>query len=236
MARYKVNKSFSRDGRFSEKAKAVQRMFGLTEEKIRSQTVLHNCELEIKSGDIVYITGPSGAGKSVFLGELENQIPAEERINLSQIELSKELSVIDCIDGDLISSLKALNTAGLNDVYCVLNRPAYLSDGQKWRFRLAVAIRAGRKFVIADEFCSGLDGITAACVAYNVRRFAKESGITFLLAGCKDDILLDLQPDVLVVRELSGEGEVVYKEYSPPRRIRLRRTFGIKKNEKRCEM
>jgi ABC-type ATPase with predicted acetyltransferase domain len=213
MARYKVSRSFGWDNQLSEKARAVCRMFGLTAERIRRQSVLHGCSLEIKQADIVYITGPSGSGKSVLLGELEGQIQAGERINLSQVELPEDGAVIDCIEGDLISSLKVLNTAGLNDVYCVLNRPAFLSDGQKWRFRLAAAIKAGKKFVIADEFCSQLDRITAACVAYNVRRFAKQNGVTFILAGSQDDILLDLQPDVLVVKDLSGQAEVIYREY-----------------------
>jgi ABC-type ATPase with predicted acetyltransferase domain len=213
MARYKVSKSFRWEGQLSEKARAVCRMFGLTVDRLRKRTVVDSCQLEINEGEIVYITGPSGAGKSVLLEELEGQIPALERINLSEVELPKDAAVIDCIEGDLISTLKALNTAGLNDVYCVLCQPAYLSDGQKWRFRLAAAIAAGRKFVVADEFCSQLDRVTATVIAYNVRRFAKENKTIFLLAGCQDDILLDLQPDVLVVKDLSGQAEVIYKEY-----------------------
>jgi ABC-type ATPase with predicted acetyltransferase domain len=66
---------------------------------------------------------------------------------------------------------------------------------------------------VADEFCSQLDRVTATVIAYNVRRFAKENKTIFLLAGCQDDILLDLQPDVLVVKDLSGQAEVIYKEY-----------------------
>jgi ABC-type ATPase with predicted acetyltransferase domain len=187
-------------------------MFGLTADKLRGRAFVHRCQLEINEGDIVYITGPSGAGKSVLLGELEKQIPEGDRINLSQIELSADRAVIDCIDGGFVESLAALNTAGLNDVYCVLGRPALLSDGQKMRYRLATALGSGKKFVLADEFCSQLDRITAAVIAYNVRRFASRYGVTFLLASCHDDILTDLQPDVIVAKDLSGETEVVYKD------------------------
>jgi hypothetical protein len=35
--------------------------------------------------------------------------------------------------------------------------------------------------------------------------------VTFILASSHDDLSADLQPDVLVVRQLAGETEVVYK-------------------------
>jgi uncharacterized protein len=212
MTRYSVSKNFCWRGELSEKAGLVCRMFGLTADKLQGRAFVHRCQLEINEGDIVYITGPSGAGKSVLLGELEKQIPEGDRINLSQIELSADRAVIDYIDGGLVESLKALNTAGLNDVYCVLNRPALLSEGQQWRYRLAAAIGSGRKYILVDEFCSQLDRITAAVIAYNVRRFARQYGVTFLLASCQDDILTDLQPDVIVAKELSGQSQVIYKD------------------------
>jgi len=56
--------------------------------RLREQGVSHRCDIEINEGDIVYITGPSGAGKSVLLREIESCVPAEERINLDDVELS----------------------------------------------------------------------------------------------------------------------------------------------------
>lgn len=212
MATYSISRSFGWQGRITEKVAQVCRMFGLTVDRLTESRVTYDCRLEINDGDIVYITGPSGAGKSVLLGELEKSIPASERVNLARIKLPSDKTLIDCIDGDLLGGLRTLSTAGLNDVFCVLNQPANLSDGQKYRFRLAMALAAGKKFVFADEFCSNLDRITAAVIAYNIHKFAKRTGATFILAASHDDILLDLSPDVLVVKELSGKTEVVYKK------------------------
>ncbi len=212
MATYSISKSFGRQGRITEKAAQVCRMFGLTVDRLSERRIIHNCQLEINDGDIVYITGPSGAGKSVLLGELERAIPASERVNLARIKLPSDKTLIDCIDGDFLGGLRILSTAGLNDVFCVLNQPANLSDGQKYRFRLAMALAAGKKFVFADEFCSNLDRITAAVIGFNIHKFAKRTGVTFILAASHEDILLDLSPDVLVVKELSGKTEVVYKK------------------------
>ena len=220
MPSYNISKTLGQQGQISERGVAVMRMFGLTKDRLSKNICTVNCQLEINEGDVVYITGPSGAGKSVLLRELEKVIPASERVNLNKIEHAEDKSVIDCIDGDFVEGLKMLSIAGLNDAFCVLNRPANLSDGQKYRFRLAVALGSTgspqtgssvAKFIFADEYCSELDRITAAVISYNIHKYAKRTGVTFILASSHDDILLDLAPDVLVVKELSGATRVTYK-------------------------
>ncbi len=211
MPTYSVSKTFAWQGTISEKAAAVMRMFGLTADRLTETSTAIDCRLEINDGDIVYITGPSGAGKSILLGELEKSVPASDKVNLNEIKLSDNKSVIDCIDGDFLQALKLLSITGLNDVFCVLNQPANLSNGQKYRFRLAMALASEKKFIFADEFCSELDRITAAVISYNIQRHAKRTGVIFILASSHEDILLDLAPDVLVVQELSGSTEVIYK-------------------------
>ncbi|MCJ7777343.1 MAG: ATP-binding cassette domain-containing protein [Sedimentisphaerales bacterium] len=221
MPTYNISKTFGRGGQISERSASVMRMFGLTADRLAKTICTVNCRLEINKGDIVYITGPSGAGKSVLLRELEKAIPASEKVNLNKIELPADKSVIDCIhsalryerhgDGDFLEGLKLLSIAGINDVFCVLNQPINLSDGQKYRFRLAVAMASGVKFIFADEFCSELDRITAAVISYNIHKYVKRTGVTFILASSHEDILLDLAPDVLVVQELSGMTQVIYK-------------------------
>ncbi|HUV41148.1 MAG TPA: ATP-binding cassette domain-containing protein [Sedimentisphaerales bacterium] len=219
MPTYNVSKTFGRQGQISERSTSVMRMFGLTADRLTETSFTVNCQVQINDGDIVYITGPSGAGKSVLLKELEKSVPASDKMNLNEVKLPCDKSVIDCIDGstgspyngDFLQGLKLLSIAGLNDAFCVLNQPANLSDGQKYRFRLAAALGSGAKFIFADEFCSGLDRITAAVISYNIQKYAKRTGVIFILASSHEDILLDLAPDVLVVQELSGPTQVIYK-------------------------
>jgi ABC-type ATPase with predicted acetyltransferase domain len=212
MATYTVSKTFTWEGQITDKAAAVMKMFGLTAERLSETAVTHRCTVEINAGDIVYIAGPSGSGKSVLLKELEKCVPASDKVNLSEIKLSADETLIDCIDGDFLTALKLLSTAGLSDVFTVLSQPANLSDGQKCRFRLAMALAAGKKFIFADEFCSELGRLGAVVVAYNIHKFAKRQGVTFVLASSHDDTLVDLAPDVLVVKELSGRTQVIYKQ------------------------
>jgi len=186
-------------------------MFGLTVDRLTDRAPVHKCRLEVRPGDIVCITGPSGSGKSVLLREIERCVPASEAVNLARIDLPADRTVIDCFDGDLISSLQMLSVVGLSDVFALLNRPCHLSDGQKYRFRLGQALAAGKPFVFADEFGSELDSITAATVAFNVHKFAKRTQTTLVLASSREDFLIDLAPDVLVVKDFTEPAQVIYK-------------------------
>lgn len=211
MATYDISRSFKWQGTITDKVASVCRMFGLTVDRLAERRFTHDCQLKINDGDIVYLTGPSGAGKSVLLGEFEKCIPVSNRVNLAQIELPSDKTLIDCIDADLLTSLRLLSTAGLSDCFCILNQPRNLSAGEKYRFRLAMALAAEKQFVFGDEFCSELDRITAAVISHRLHTFAKRTGTTFVLASSHQDILLDLEPDVLVVKELSGPTQVIYK-------------------------
>ncbi len=217
MRRFRVSKRFENGAPISERVSTVCRMFGVSIDRLDERRLVHKCDIEAEDGDIVYITGPSGAGKSVLLREIAKMVPADERINISEIELPADKAVVDCINDDLttIEILRLLGYAGLSDVFCILAAPANLSEGQQYRFRLACALAAGKKAIFADEFCGNLDRITAACIAYNVRRFAgRNTGapVTFFLASSHEDILADLQPDVLVVKHFTGPAEVTYKK------------------------
>lgn len=210
--KYKISKRFERGRQVSERCAAVMQMFGVTAERLGEKSFSIDCELEIEEGSVVYITGPSGAGKSVLLRELEECTPAWERVNLDEVRLESEKAVIDCVEGDIVQSLRVLSDAGLSDVFCVVDRCGNLSEGQRYRLRLAMALAAGKKYVFADEFCSTLDRVTASVISYNVQRYAKRRGVTFILASSHEDILIDLLPDVLVVKELSGETRIIYKK------------------------
>jgi ABC-type ATPase with predicted acetyltransferase domain len=150
----------------------------------------------------------------VLLQELQNSVPVNDRISIDEIQLPADKAAIDCIGNSsgTIEAMSLLGYAGLSDVFCVLTPPANLSEGQKYRFRLARALATGKKIIFADEFCSNLDRITAAVIAYNIRRFAKRNKVTFFLASSHEDILADLQPDVLVVKRFTGPAEITYKQ------------------------
>jgi uncharacterized protein len=195
------------DGQLTPRVRRVMAIFGVDAERLR-EPAHHAIEVDLKPGEICYITGPSGAGKSLLLRSLYEGAEVE-KVWADDIPLSSRDSLIDCVPGYIVESMRGLCRAGLSDVFCILNQPARLSDGQKWRFRLAMAMSGGARAVFADEFCSTLDRITAATIAWNVRKWSRETGVTFVLASCHQDLLADLQPDVVVLKHLSGPPDVI---------------------------
>jgi uncharacterized protein len=198
-------------------------MFGIGLDESYAVTLYDNLELDVRPGDVVFATGPSGSGKSVLLGRLREAFcvawPHATVADLATVALPGDRPVIDLFGGTLSRRLKILSTAGLADAFLLLRTAAELSDGQRYRLRLALAIEklkrpasgaANGGLLIADEFCSTLDRLCARAIAYRVRRLADATGITVLAASAHDDLTEDLAPDVLITKHDGPHVEVRY--------------------------
>ncbi len=209
-----AEKKFDWNLPLTDKAADVLRAFGITVQRLKSGAITHSCEIKLSAGQIAYITGPSGSGKSVLLREFFSTFDNDKKINIDDIPLPDDKTTVDCIEGSFLETLRTLSSAGLTDVFCVLNSPATLSEGQKYRYRIAKAISSDKQFIFADEFCSNLDRVTAAVISHNLRKFASKTGKAFILASSHDDLLSDLLPEVIVIKHLAGDAELIYKTLS----------------------
>jgi len=208
MATYTVEKSFDLPRSISPNVISMAKMFGLGTGPDSSIQVLQRKEITIESGQVVYLTGASGAGKSVLLQELQLQFA--DAVDLNEYELSEGVPIVDCFADGLEDSFLWLGMAGLSDAYVMLRTAAQLSDGQRYRLKLALAMANKPKAIFIDEFCATLDRVAAAVIAHNVRRYADQYGTTFVLATSHDDLIEDLQPDVVVVIHLGSAWDVMY--------------------------
>jgi ABC-type ATPase with predicted acetyltransferase domain len=208
--KYQLNKNITWNGTLSKRVLAVMKMFGLDMDRLQQGNVGYDFEINLDPAQICFISGPSGAGKSLILRDLYEMIPAKDRIDLNEIKLDRQKSLIDCLGETTMESLRFLSQAGLNDIFTVLNQPANLSEGQKYRFRLAAALASERKFIFADEFCTNLDRLSAMVIASRIRKIAARLGITFILASSNDDMLTDLAPDVFIVKGFLNDIDVIY--------------------------
>jgi ABC-type ATPase with predicted acetyltransferase domain len=215
MTTHYVYRKIEQGGPFSPKALKIMKMFGVTMDRLEKLNVKCSCKVNIEQGDIVYITGPSGSGKSVLLNMLREQMPADEIFNTSLVQFNPKQNAIDHLEGDFVMGLRWFCKVGLADLPAMVNFPQNLSEGQKWRLKLAAAISSNKKIIIADEFCSNLDRITAMTIAYNIRKFADQYKVTFILASSHRDLNPELMPEVIINRDLCGDTEVVYKKLQP---------------------
>jgi len=149
MAPLVINQKFPAVGRSGrEPTDAVLKaaeMFGIGLDESYEVTLYDRLALDVRPGDVVFVTGPSGSGKSVLLGRLREALgvawPDAAVADLAAVTLSGERPVIDLFEGPLERRLRVLSTAGLADAFLLLRTPAELSDGQRYRLKLALAIQ-----------------------------------------------------------------------------------------------
>lgn len=201
----------------------VAAMFGLGADQTHRLAVVPLTEIALRAGQLVFVTGASGSGKSTLLrlvGEALGDRPDVERVDFAGLPDPKDEAVIDAVDGGrlpLDRVLRLLSLAGLNDAFVMLRRPGELSDGQRYRFRLAQVMarveatpRDQWVVVLADEFGATLDRTTASALSRNVRRWVDQSKrVCFIAATTHDDLLEPLGPDVLIEKHLGSGIEVV---------------------------
>lgn len=194
-----INKRFHTSVPRSQRVVEVAEAFGLGLDD-KEFVIFDNLELNVAPGDVIYITGQSGSGKSLLLRELEKQMKerGKQTINLDSIVFDNEKTLIDQIGVDTNDALRLLSIAGLNDAYLFIRRPSELSDGQRYRFRLAKAIESNADVWVADEFMAVLDRTAAKVIAFSVQKTARKAGKTVIVATTHTDMVDDLSPDLYI--------------------------------------
>ncbi len=161
----------------------------------------------IPPGGIALVTGPSGAGKSSILRQLTRQLLLREsRVVLVQPPsnfLHEPRPPLDLLRGSLTADIRLLCQCGLAEAPLWLRPARALSEGQRWRLALAIALatarnsRATTACIVADEFASTLDRVTARTLAMSIRREWKSlQGCRLVVASAHDDLEHWLAPDV----------------------------------------
>ena len=197
---FTIDKRFMTRIQRSDRVLTIAEAFGIGLDD-KEFVVFDNLQLEIARGDVVYITGQSGGGKSVLLRDLQVQMAelGDSVVNLDAITFTDE-PLIDQIGKDAKDAIRLLGVAGIQDAYLYCRRPSELSDGQRYRFRLAKAIETGADVWAADEFLAVLDRTAAKVVAYTVQKMARKAGATLLVATTHTDMVDDLRPDLRITK------------------------------------
>ena len=197
----------------TDRVVGVAEAFGLGLDKWEKFIIYDNVELKIGPTDIVYITGDSGSGKSVLLKTLEKDIRQDlglTCINIADIKPEPNKPLIETVGKTLEEALELLSRVGLNDAFLFLRTYEQLSDGQKYRYKIAKMIESGAQFWILDEFAATLDRDTAKIVAYNLQKLARQQGKAVLAATTHTDLFEDLNPSVYIYKKFGKEIDIHY--------------------------
>jgi len=204
---YDIN--FKTQTPLTERTIEVAEAFGLGVDEEQEHVLYKDFEVKLTLGDVVYITGDSGSGKSVLLRALRDDL-GDEAAAMEELEAPGERPIIDLVGDSFRDALRLLSLVGLNDAFLFLRRPSHLSDGQRYRFKIAQLLDRGRPYWLCDEFCSTLDRTTAKIVAYNVQKMARRSGATLIVATTHTDLFDDLSPSIHIHKSWGSEISIRY--------------------------
>lgn len=198
---YVIDKRFHTEVERTDRVLEIAEAFGLGLDD-KEFVVFNQQPIDIEQGDVVYVTGQSGSGKSIVLKELAIKM-TEAGLKIADIDAVELLNkpLIDQIGKDTTEALNLLSIAGLNDAYLFIRKPQELSDGQRYRFRLAKIIESGANVWVADEFLAVLDRTTAKVIAFNMQKIARRQGATLIVATTHTDMVADLAPNVTINKQ-----------------------------------
>jgi len=208
----------------TERVIGVAEGFGLGLDQWQKFVIYDNVELKIGPQDIVYITGDSGSGKSALLKALEKDIRQDmelSSINIAEIKPEPNKPLIETVGKTLEEALELLSKVGLNDAFLFLRSYEQLSDGQKYRYKIAKMIESKAQFWIMDEFAATLDRDTAKIVAYNLQKLARQQGKAVLAATTHTDLFKDLNPSVYIYKKFGKEIDIRYYPNKPAKECTL---------------
>jgi ABC-type ATPase with predicted acetyltransferase domain len=197
---YIINKSFTSSVERTPRVLEIAEGFGLGLSDKRF-VIFDSLALEIESGEVIYITGQSGSGKSLLLRELRDQMRAEGKrvADLNEIELP-EKPVIEIVGSTITEAADLLAKAGISDAWIYIRKPSELSDGQRYRLKLAMLLDQPTDVWVADEFGAVLDRVTAKAVAFNMQKVARAQGKTLIIATTHTDLKDELGPDLTITK------------------------------------
>lgn len=218
---YVIDKRFTCSVERSQRVIDIAEAFGLGLDDTEF-VVFDNLQLRVPQGSVVYITGQSGSGKSLLLRELESQMIGRKMstVNLDRVHLDNTKTLVEQIGASTGDAQRLMTLAGLTDAYLWIRRPNELSDGQRYRFRLAKALESNADVWIADEFMAVLDRTAAKVIAYSVQKAARAALKTLIVATTHTDMVADLAPSVLVE-----------KRYREKLRVETMNEWGIARGE-----
>ncbi len=205
----KIQKTFENKIIPSPNVNQIIEMFKLENTWKLPTEVISPFEINIKKGQIVFITGSSGAGKTTILKEIIKactlQFADYSHINKNiDKPLTYQFSKIP-----LPEALSLLFVANLLNPRTLIQTPKQLSKTELYRFMLALTLAEKPDIIYLDSFCNDLDRPNAAMISGNLRKYSTQTNTAFVLATSHDDILEYLSPDICVLASSTSACTVV---------------------------
>ncbi len=176
--------------------------FGLSP-ALPERVVVSELALTFPPGSVTLIVGPSGSGKSSLLAEITRRIPTSRSVE--HVRFPNDVAIVDGVAPaqPIEQAMRLLSGCSLGEPSLWIRRLSELSEGERFRARLARAISLHRRGghrgpLLCDEFANHLHRRLARAMAFNVGKLARRLAMPMVLATTREDLIEDLRPDALV--------------------------------------
>lgn len=234
---FRVNKKFKSRSKITQRTMAIAEAFGIGIDAEHEFIVFKDFHVDINPGDVVYIVGDSGGGKSVLLKELARKMALSPEfsgvIRSDELSIDPDEVIIEGVGTDVNGAISKLSKAGLNEAFLFLRRYRELSDGQRYRYRIAKMLDSNAGAWCLDEFASTLDRETAKIVAFCLQKIARKAGKTVVVATTHDDLFDDLRPSVIIRKGFGHDVRVSHFPNEANERCSLAKLAKIREDNKK---
>jgi ABC-type ATPase with predicted acetyltransferase domain len=208
MTTYVIDRRFHTSVERTPRVLEIAEAFGLGLSQ-KEFVVYDHLPIDVVPGDVVYITGQSGSGKSLLLKDLTEQMRAGglKVADLNEI-IFDDRPVIEQVGQSTQEAADLLAKAGISDAWIYIRKPSELSDGQRYRLKLARVMESGADVWIADEFGAILDRVTAKVISFNMQKVARVQGKTLMVATTHTDLAEELGPSLKITKHFREKVEL----------------------------
>jgi ABC-type ATPase with predicted acetyltransferase domain len=123
-------------------------------------------------------------------------------IDLAKIQFP-DVPIVDLFPSHpLPEALALLSKIGISEAWSYLRLPGELSDGQRWRLKIALAIEQAKAspagILICDEFAALLDRLTARIISHRLGRWIRQHSLRAIFVSAHDDLSKPLNPAIQI--------------------------------------
>jgi ABC-type cobalamin/Fe3+-siderophores transport system ATPase subunit len=199
-------------GGYSKRVLCALGTFGLTTDDLRVRdaarrtgvdALASQLDARLAPGQIAMVRGASGAGKSTLLRAIASRLRSSGGAIVEAVNPGRAMArrnVIDVLaarDSQVFDALATLAAAGLADAGISARRVGELSDGERARFAIALAMKracrsaagGGPVTIIIDELAGTLDDATGRGVCMMLSRWVRATPcVRAVAASARDDV------------------------------------------------
>jgi ABC-type lipoprotein export system ATPase subunit/GNAT superfamily N-acetyltransferase len=201
----------------TDRVMAVSEAFGVGVDDKKEFTIFDNVELKYDDEDLVYVTGDSGSGKSTFLRIFKSELENNEKtcVDFSAVQVDKDEVIINSLGASQEEAMNLLSVVGLSEAFVMLRKYKELSEGQKYRYKLARMIAQDGNVFLIDEFGATLDREMARVLAYCLQKWTRRNKKMVVVATTHKDLIEDFNPNIVIDKKFGQTTQIKYYHVHP---------------------